>query len=108
MGELFFRANGLRAGLRMFRTMVTDFSIPTREQLQLGLDRYDVIILVAAVLIVFVVSLLQERNIKLRATIRKAPVPLRWAVYYAAILSIVIFGAYGVGYVPVEPMYAGF
>ena len=108
VGELFFRANGLRAGLRMFRTMVTDFSIPTREQLQLGLDRYDVIILVAAVLIVFVVSLLQERNIKLRATIRKAPVPLRWAVYYAAILSIVIFGAYGVGYVPVEPMYAGF
>ena len=108
VGELFFRANGLRAGLRMFRTMVTDFSIPTREQLQLGLDRYDVIILVVAVLIVFVVSLLQERNIKLRATIRKAPVPLRWAVYYAAILSIVIFGAYGVGYVPVEPMYAGF
>ena len=61
-----------------------------------------------AVLIVFVVSLLQERNIKLRATIRKAPVPVRWAIYYAAILAIVIFGAYGVGYVPVEPMYAGF
>jgi len=108
VGELFFRANGLRAGLRMFRTMVTDFSIPTLKELHLGLDRYDVLILAVAVFIVFVVSLLQERDIKLRATIRKAPVPLRWAVYYAAILSIVIFGAYGVGYVPVEPMYAGF
>ena len=108
VGELFFRANGLRAGLRMFRTMVTDFSIPSLQELRVGLDRFDLLILVISVLLVLIISILQENNIPLRKTISKKPVVLRWAIYYTAILAIILFGAYGVGYVPVEPMYAGF
>ncbi len=108
VGELFFRANGLRAGLRMFRTMVTDFSIPSLQELRVGLDRFDLLILVVSVLLVLIISILQENNIPLRKTISKKPVVLRWAIYYTAILAIILFGAYGVGYVPVEPMYAGF
>ncbi len=108
VGELFFRANGLRAGLRMFCTMITDFSIPSVQELRVGLDRYDLIILVVSVLLVLIISILQEKEIPLRKSIAKTPVVLRWAIYYAAILAIVFFGAYGVGYVPVEPMYAGF
>ena len=88
--------------------MVTDFSLPSLEELALGIDRYDVLILVVAVGIVLMVSILQEQNIPLRKKLSAAPTPLRWSVYYAAIMAVIIFGAYGVGYVPVEPMYAGF
>lgn len=108
VGELFFRANGLKAGISMFHKMVTDFSLPSLEELALGLDRYDVLILVVAVFIVLMVSILQEQNIPLRKKLSAAPTPLRWGVYYAAIMAVILFGAYGVGYVPVEPMYAGF
>ena len=58
--------------------------------------------------IVFVVSLLNERGIVVRDALEKKPTALRWAVLYALILYIIIFGAYGKGYVPVDPMYANF
>ncbi len=108
VGELFFRANGLKAGLSMFRKMVTDFSIPAPQDLALGLDRYDLLILVVAVLIVLMISILQEHGIPLRKKLAAVPVPLRWSIYYAALMAVILFGAYGIGYVPVEPMYAGF
>ena len=33
---------------------------------------------------------------------------VRWVLGCALILAIVVFGAYGTGYVPVDPMYASF
>ena len=111
VGELFFRAEGLRAGLRMFRKMVTDFrfdsiSIPMLKGL--SIDPQDFFIVGVTMVIVFVVSLLNERGIVVRDALEKKPTALRWAVLYALILYIIIFGAYGKGYVPVDPMYANF
>lgn len=111
VGELFFRADGLRAGLRMFRKMVTDFrfdslSIPMLKDLRI--DPQDFFIVGVTMVIVFVVSLLNERGIVVRDALEKKPTALRWAVLYALILYIIIFGAYGKGYVPVDPMYANF
>ena len=40
--------------------------------------------------------------------IPKLSTPKRWAIYYALILAIVIFGAYGAGYQPADLIYAGF
>ena len=111
VGELFFRAEGLRAGLRMFRKMVTDFrfdsiSIPMLKGL--SIDPQDFFIVGVTMVIVFVVSLLNERGIVVRDALEKKSTALRWAVLYALILYIIIFGAYGKGYVPVDPMYANF
>lgn len=42
IGELFFRADGLRAGLAMFQKMVTEFSLTTLRDgtiFSLGLDK---------------------------------------------------------------------
>ncbi len=111
IGELFFRANGLRAGLSMFKRIVTDFSFATSDGsllTKLGVDRLDFIIVGVAVVIVLVVSILNEKGISLRASLAKSNPALRWAVLYALIMFIVIFGAYGYGYEPVDPIYANF
>ena len=60
VGELFFRAHGLRAGLAMFRAMVTDFRFSTmgdRLLSQLGVDAFDLFIVVVALGLIFLVSL---------------------------------------------------
>ena len=111
IGELFFRANGLRAGLAMFKTMVTDFSFSVftdSSLLKLGLDGKDFAVVIIATVIVFAVSVMREKGISPGAKLAEKNIVIRWTVYYAAILSIIVFGAYGIGYAPVDPMYAGF
>lgn len=111
IGELFFRADGLRTGMKMFYRMITSFAstaVPSDMLFYLGVDRQDVMIVLVAVLIVFIISVFKEKKYDLRKTLASKPIPVRWAVYYMLILMIVIFGAYGSGYVPVDPMYAQF
>ena len=110
IGELFFRADGLREGMRMFGKMVTDFRFTGffAQTAEISFDRKDALITAITVMIVFAVSLMNEKGICLRAEIAKKPVALRWAIWYTLILYILIFGAYGTGYVPVDPMYANF
>jgi alginate O-acetyltransferase complex protein AlgI len=111
IGELFFRANGLRSGLAMFRTMVTDFTLASfRAEVlpKLGIDSKDVAIVLFTVGIVWVVSMLNERGISIREKLAGQRAIVRWPAIYITILFVVIFGAYGVGYMPVDPMYAQF
>ena len=58
--------------------------------------------------IVFVVGLMHEKNINIREKISQKPIAVRWTIYYILIFSILIFGAFGPGYDPVDPMYADF
>ena len=53
-------------------------------------------------------SILQEKGINVNERLYAKNVVVRRSVIYSLILYIVIFGAYGAGYVPVDPMYAGF
>ena len=111
IGELFFRAPGLKAGLAMFRKIFMDFSLASLVDgtiFELGMDKYDFIIIFISLIGIFFVSVLQERNISLREKISRKNIVIRLGVYYALILFLVIFGAYGRGYVPVDPIYAGF
>ena len=95
----------------MFKGMVTDFRFSTlNEDLleTLGVDIQDLIIVGVTLLIVFVISILNEKGIQVRASLQKRNVVVRWAVLYALILYIIVFGAYGTGYIPVDPIYANF
>jgi hypothetical protein len=44
----------------------------------------------------------------LQLILQQKPLVLRWTVLLALLFYIIIFGAYGVGYIPVNPMYANF
>lgn len=111
IGELFFRAKGLRAGMNMFGRMVTDFRFNSFGKalfVRLGVDYSDFLIVGVTVIIVLAVSILNEKGICVRAQLRKKNIALRWAILLALCLYIVIFGAYGIGYMPVDPIYANF
>lgn len=111
IGELFFRADGIVAGLTMFAKIFTDFTFAKLADGSLflfGLDRMDYLIVAVMVGVVFCISLLQERGIKIRAWVAERNIVVRFLVWYVLLLTIIIFGAYGVGYVPVDPIYAAF
>lgn len=108
IGELFFRAPTLEIGFGMLKNMFTKFNIPKNELLSIGLDVQDYFILFIAVVVILIISLLKEKNIEIRENISKKPIYIRWALYYCLIMSIIIFGAYGIGYAPVDPIYADF
>lgn len=108
IGELFFRAPTLEIGFGMLKRMFTNFHIPKNELLSIGIDIQDYFILFLAIVFIFIIGILREKNIEIREEISKKPIYIRWPLYYALIMSIIIFGAYGTGYAPVDPIYADF
>ena len=111
IGELFFRAEGLKNGLKMAWRIVTDWSfspILKGNLFAYGIDGPDTVLVALFLVFLLVVGIMQERGVKLGETLVSKSWPVRIAVYYAAICFLVIFGAYGIGYIPVDPIYAGF
>lgn len=110
LGELFFRANTIQDGFAMFGKILTDFHMSefSRQVSSLKLDRADFVVVAVGVVIVAIVGSLHEREIKIREEIEKWALPVRWGVWYTAILAVVMFGAYGIGYSIVEMIYAGY
>ena len=111
IGELFFRADGFRIGMQMFRSMFRGFSLQQLmdgRMMDLGLDLADYAAVSAGCLIVLLVDIMHERGIFGKDALGKLCLPVRWAVYYGLFFSVVIFGAYGVGYQSVDAIYAGF
>ena len=95
----------------MFVKLITQFkfnSLINGNMLSLGLDKKDFMVIFAVTIIIFVIGILRERGIRIRHSISKRNIVIRWLIYYVLILMIIILGAYGLGYKPVDPMYAQF
>lgn len=110
-GELFFRAKSLKTGLKMAYKMFTATGTSAffnNAIYKLGMDRRDFYIVALALLIVVIIHLMQENKIDVRKFVAQKPLLIRWGLYYALIMFIVVFGAYGPGYLPIDPMYANF
>ncbi len=111
IGELFFRASSLSIAFTMLRRILTTFtfaSVSDRTVFSLGADAADFLITLLTLVLIFVIGVIQEKGIKIRETIASKNIVLRIVVIYALIIFIVLFGAYGKGYIPVDPMYAEF
>lgn len=83
-------------------------SIHNGSLFKLGCDRADFLIIGIVLLIIFVSSVLKEKGINIREKVSKENIVVRWTLYYILILIIIVFGAYGFGYAPVDPIYANF
>lgn len=110
-GEMFFRANGLKAGIHMFRSIFYDFGLHRLwdgSLLHLGLTVADLGAAIMGVLVVAVYDILKERELLNWGKLQQMSVPVRWSLYYALIFAVILFGAYGIGYQQVDLIYAGF
>ena len=107
-GELFFRATSLTAGFQMVGKIFTELNFTTIGNWRLSMDGYDGAIVAIMVITVLIVSILEERGKSVRGYIKERPIYVRWAILYLIIFSIIIFGAYGPGYLPVDPIYGQF
>ena len=66
--------------------------------LKLGLTELDYIILGASVLLVFVISLIQEKKGSVREMLHKANPVLRYALIFGLLVAVLLLGRYGLGY----------
>lgn len=103
-GMLLFRSNGVWAALDMLRSLF----VPYQGSLLIKLDARDMAVLAIGAAVLLAVDWLHHRGHQLRAELAVRPLALRWAVYIGAVLSIMIFGAYGDHYDPAAFIYAQF
>ncbi|MGI6084232.1 MAG: MBOAT family O-acyltransferase [Acetivibrionales bacterium] len=85
---------------RMFGSMFTRLNIKelfTGSLLKLGLNIHDYIVLIMGVIILLVISLAQ-RSGGVREKISGKPAILKYTAYILLFFSIIIFGAYGIGF----------
>ena len=111
IGEMFFRADTLKAGFIMFNKIFTHFSIRSlfgRKLFKMGITKGDLRIVLITLVIVLIVNIMREKDINIREKIANKNIFVRWVVYYALILYVLIFGAYGGTYIPIDPIYANF
>ena len=119
LGEIIFRAENMSMALAMFRQIFLNFGNPFVKYHPItdalrtlvassNTSLQDLLIVAVAAVIVFAVSVLQEQGTSIRVRLAARPAWQRWCVWYALILFILIFGAYGPGYVAIDPMYANF
>ena len=63
----------------------------------LGLDRWNFIVSIVCVLVLWVIGFEQERG-SVRDRIADCNIVVRWSIYYFSIIIILLFGIYGPGY----------
>lgn len=111
IGRVFFISNGLKDGLKMLKHM-WDYDDPwvlINGNVFAGstLDTYDFVIIFVSILIVWAVSMMQER-FKVREKLEEQGIVFRWGIVYLAIFVILIFGIYGKGFSTGDFLYRDF
>lgn len=75
---------------------------------RLGLDRKDFDVCVVGLIVVLIVSMLQNRYGSVRELVARQNLLFRWAAYLVLFFSVLILGCYGPGYNPADFIYGGF
>lgn len=100
IGCIIFRASDLVSAWQMILKSFHAFSFsPTQasELLSFGLNKNNYILLIVALLILFVIDIMQEKMC-IREWLENKPLILRWSLCIGLFMFVVIFGIYGPGY----------
>ena len=110
IGDLFFRAASVGDAFAMLRESVSVWNpsvLVNGSLFELGLEQIEVFIVAVALLLLYLVSLLQQKG-SVRERIARMPLPVRWMIWYALLFGVILFGCYGPGYSASEFIYQGF
>lgn len=110
-GEMFFRAESLTTGMRMFKSIFVGtgiWQILDGKLVSCGLDVADYGAVIGGCIVVFIVSIVKEKQLLGQNGVKQLAIVPRWVLYYGLIFAVLIFGAYGIGYQQVDMIYAGF
>ena len=111
LGMLIFRADGLRRVIYMVKKIILnqDFSVlKIGADNGLGLDLKDYMIIVLGTFVIFIVGVINEKDICIREKIMSLKFPVRFILLMLFILLIIFIGAYGTNYGVQDLIYANF
>ncbi len=110
IGDLFFRASSVKDAVSMLAKAVSVWNpsvLWDGSLMGLGLDLIEMCIAAGALLLLYIVSLLQTKG-SVRDRIAGKALPVRWVIWYALLFAVILLGCYGPGYSAGEFIYQGF
>lgn len=109
-GRFFSRADSFGTAIYMMKkTFVFNPGVFfSGKMLTLGLSHRELVLLGGCMLFWLSISFVQEKGYGVREFISEQNIAFRWLVYIIGIMSILIFGVYGVGYDASTFIYRGF
>ena len=109
VGYIFDIAPGFRAALSTVSRILfqQNFSVGLQQIKEI---QFGTAFIAFGTLIIFIVSVIQERNpqITIRQRLDRIPFVLRWLFLFAALLFVLMFGIYGPGFQAADFVYAQF
>ena len=110
IGRIIFRAETLRKAGDIFARIFQGFqpgNLMGDNFTSYGLDVYNILLAVFAVFVLWVVDMMQERFC-IRDALAKEHLVFRWIVIILGVLSVLIFGMYGLSYDAASFIYGQF
>ncbi len=113
ISRIIVKAPSLTEAFRMIKTMFTSIDLDfitgaNKEIFTYGVTGKEMVVVAIAVLVLFVIGILQERGVKIRETLDKQSFIFRWALVIALIVFVAVFGIYGPGYDASQFIYGKF
>ena len=111
LGRFFSRGLSFLVAIDMMKRTFSKFNpwvLFDGSLLNLGLDIYNILVIIFMVVVMLVVGILQERGVRIRETLAKQNLYFRWLIYLGAIVLLLVVGIYGPGYSATEFIYQQF
>ena len=108
--RIFVRSGSVSASGQIIARILTAFA-PGQFYASLsdsGMSKVNWAIAFLAVCLLFVISLLRERGVRIRETVAARNIVIRWILYMGLLYVVIIFGKYGPGYDAKSFIYADF
>ncbi|MBR4070986.1 MAG: MBOAT family protein [Clostridia bacterium] len=100
-----FRADELPMAITVLKQA---FTFSGGAKLVSVMDFWDIVVLAAAIAVLFFVSYYHNKGYHIRDEISKTALPVRWLIYLLAFYVVLIFGIYGPGFSSASFIYMNF